>query len=333
MAGLAKILGVSGLLVVVFLVTAIGKGEVFVGDYNIENLLIEIGMLSILGVGVAFVIISGGIDLSIGSVVALVGVLLPMMVTEQQWPFAVSFSAVLLMSAVIGLIHGLLITKLNLQPFVVTLCGLLVYRSIARWIAGNETKGYGEGYQHLKYLVNGRIPLAAGYDLPVVLLFAVVLAIIAGVFLNQTIYGRYLFALGRNEMAARYSGINNDRMKIMAYVICSVMAGLGGVMYSLFVPSASPSGHGEFFELYAIAAAVLGGCSLRGGEGSILGVMIGAALIKVLASAAYYWTGIDDLENGIMGAFFLIAVIGDEFVRRITVQRRRAAEAKRAAES
>ena len=111
----------------------------------------------------------------------------------------------------------------------------------------------------------------------------VALAIVAAIFLNKTIYGRYLLALGRNEQAAHYSGINTDRMVILAYVICSLLAGLGGILFILNDNQGQPSNYGNFYELYAIAAAVLGGCSLRGGEGAILGVVFSAyAVMQVL---------------------------------------------------
>src|SRR5207302_11422671 len=125
--------------------------------------------------------------------------------------------------------------------------------------------------------------LGPNFALPVPCLITIVIAAIAGIFLNKTIYGRYLLALGRNETAARYSGINTDRMVILAYVICSVLAGLGGILFALDVNSVQPSGLGEFFELYAIAAAVLGGCSLRGGGGTILGVVVASAVLRVVS--------------------------------------------------
>jgi ribose transport system permease protein len=152
----------------------------------------------------------------------------------------------------------------------------------------------------------------------VMLLFGV----LAAIFLNRTIYGRYLLALGRNETAARYSGINTDAMKITAYVICSALAGLGGILFSLDLNSIQPSGLGEFYELYAIAAAVLGGCSLRGGEGSILGVIIGTAVMRVLYNAINILHIPTHLEFAIIGAVILSGVIVDELVKRIAAKRR-----------
>jgi len=239
---------------------------------------------------------------------------------------------VLAVSVLIGLGHGLLITKMRLQPFVVTLCGLLLYRGIARYLTNDSTLGFGASFDGLRYLSVGHpfsVPLPTGHVLvPMPFVLMVVIAIFAAILLNQTIYGRYLLALGRNEQAARYSGNNTDRMTIMAYLICSVLAGLGGVLFALDVNSIQPSGLGEFYELYAIAAAVLGGCSLRGGEGTILGVIIGAAVMRVLYNAINILGIPTQLDFAIIGLVILGGVVTDELIKRVVARRR----ASRAAE-
>jgi ribose transport system permease protein len=151
-----------------------------------------------------------------------------------------------------------------------------------------------------------------------------VVAVLAAVFLNRSIYGRYLLALGRNEEAARYSGIDTSRMIVLAYVLSSGLAGLGGLLFVLDVNSAQPVDFGNFYELYAIAAAVLGGCSLRGGEGSIVGVIVGAALMQVLRNMITLVTTHNNIEFAIIGAVILAGVIADELVRRYAVTRRAA---------
>ena len=149
-----------------------------------------------------------------------------------------------------------------------------------------------------------------------------VLAALAAVFLNRTIWGRYLLALGRNEEAAHYSGINTDRMVILAYIICAFTAGIGGVLFALDVNSVQPSSQGNFYELYAIAAAVLGGCSLRGGEGSILGVLCGTAVLRLLYNAINILGIPTQLEFAIIGTVILGGVIVDELIRRLAARRR-----------
>ncbi|HEY1066481.1 MAG TPA: ABC transporter permease, partial [Pirellulales bacterium] len=224
----------------------------------------------------------------------------------------------------IGLAHGLLITKLKLQPFVVTLCGLLIYRGVARWITGDATQGYGNSFDGLRSIVTSKValPFDAGFSVPNPLFVMLGLAIVGAIFLNLTVFGRYLLALGRNEQAARYSGINTDRMTIVAYVICSLCAGLGGVLFSLDLNSIQPSSQGNFFELYAIAAAVLGGCSLRGGEGSMFGVVVGTALIQVLYNATNILGVPTQLEFATIGVVILLGVVLDELARRVSAARR-----------
>ena len=315
-----KILGIFGLLVTICVFTAVMNPD-FLNPYNVQNTVRWTSLYGILSIGVAFVIITGGIDLSIGSVVGLVASLLAWMMTVKGISAAVALPACMLLSLGIGLAHGLLITKLKLQPFVVTLCGLLLYRGAARYLTDDQSLGFGSANEALRYIVTGSIPLGA-YRVPFSCLILLVLATIAAILLNRTLYGRYLFALGRNEEAARYSGINTDRVTLSAYVICSLMAGLGGILFALDVNSVQPASFGEFYELYAIAAAVLGGCSLRGGEGSIVGVIIGAAVMRVLYNAINILGIPTHLEFAIIGAVILAGVIVDEAVKRMVAKRR-----------
>jgi len=312
-----KLLGILGLFIVVFAFTA-WQNPNFVTPYNIQNLLKWTGLFGILGIGVAFVIITGGIDLSIGSVVGLVGCLIPMFIVDDGIPVALALPMVVGISAGIGLIHGLLVTKLKLQPFVVTLCGLLIYRGLARYITDDETMRLPEKYDWLRKISVEKIDIGVTDVLiPVPFLVLLGVMLVGAFFLDGTIWGRYLLALGRNEQAARYSGIKTDRMTILAYVICSTCAGLGGIMFMFDINSVAPSSHGDFFELYAIAAAVLGGCSLRGGEGSIIGVVIGMAVLRLLYNACNMLEIPTQLEFTIIGTVILIGAIIDEVAKRI----------------
>jgi ribose/xylose/arabinose/galactoside ABC-type transport system permease subunit len=173
----------------------------------------------------------------------------------------------------------------------------------------------------LRVVVLERVEPEIGLPAPLVILLVV--GVMASVFLNHTIYGRYLLAMGNNEESARYSGINTQRMTILAYVICAGLAGLGGVLFVLDINSAQPVDFGNFYELYAIAAAVLGGCSLRGGEGTILGVVIGAALMRVLKNMITLVDWMPTyIEYAIIGAVILAGVIVDELVKRAAARRR-----------
>ena len=323
-----KILGIFALLVAVCVVTVLFSDR-FLTAYNLENVIRRTALFGIISIGVAFVIITGGIDLSIGSLICLVGCGLPWLLSVKGLPLPVALAAVLGASLLIGLAHGLLITKLRLQPFVVTLCGLLLYRGLARGLTGDQTQGFGAAHDGLRWLATGKlaVPGLGGFGVPMPCVILLFVAIAAAVFLNHTIYGRYLLALGRNEQAARYSGIDTSHMTVLAYVICSGLAGLGGTLFVLDVNSAQPVDFGNFYELYAVAAAVLGGCSLRGGEGAILGVVIGAALMQVLRNMITL-TGLPThIEFAVIGAVILVGVSADEVVKRLAAKRRAAREA------
>jgi len=316
-----KIQGIFLILVCVIVLTTI-MSDVFWGSYNLENVLRRTALFGIISIGVAFVIITGGIDLSIGSVICLVGCGLPWLLVEQEVSVPVALLAVLGFSLAVGLIHGILVTKVKLQPFVVTLCGLLLYRGITRGFTGDQSQGFGTDFKGIRELATGEIPLF-GFNFPMPCLFLVVVAVLAGVFLNKTIYGRYLLALGNNEEAAKFSGIDVDKMVILAYVICALCSGLGGLLFVLDVNSAQPVDFGNFYELYAIAAAVLGGCSLRGGSGTILGVVIGAALMQVLRNMIVLVDWIPThIEYAIIGAVILAGVVADEMIKRAVAKKR-----------
>lgn len=311
-----KTLGITILLILVCVLTAL-KEPNFLAPYNAGNLVNRISMIAILGLGAALVIITGGIDLSIGSVVGLVGVLLAWLLSVKGWSVPAALAACVVVSLAVGLFHGVLVTRVRLQPFVVTLCGLLLYRGVARSLHGDGTVGFGSSFDSLRWFATGKVPFLGGYALPVPLLILAVVAVLIGVFLNFTVWGRHLLATGRNEEAARYSGVRTTRYILLAYVLCSLLAGLGGVLFALDVNSVQPDNLGSFYELYAIAAAVLGGCSLRGGEGSVLGVIAGAALMRVLTNAVGVLGVKDQWEFAIIGIVILIAVIVDELLRRM----------------
>lgn len=320
-----KILGIFGLLVVICAFTAILNPN-FLSAYNLQNTIRWTALYGIISLGVAYVIIGGGIDLSIGSVVGLTGSLLAWLLVEQGVSVPVALFACVALSVCIGLGHGLLVAKLGLQPFVVTLCGLLFYRGAARFITNDQSLGFGSDYEGLRTLAIGSIPITQNFGIPFPAIILVLVGIVAAVLLRLTVFGRYLLALGRNEEAARYAGIRTDRIVIATYVWCSVLGGLGGILFALDLNSIQPSGLGEFYELYAIAAAVLGGCSLRGGEGSILGVIIGAAVMRVLYNAINILHIPTHLEFSIIGVVILAGVVVDEVIRRVVAKRQSTAQ-------
>ncbi|MEP7269902.1 MAG: ABC transporter permease [Acidobacteriota bacterium] len=304
-----KELGIFILLIILCVIVGIINPRFLVPE-NLQNMARLIGAFGIFSLGLGLVIITGGIELSVGSMMALLGVLLSIMLTEWHLPSALAVVACLAVSTGLSWTHGLLITKMGLQPFIVTLCGLLFYRGLARFISNDETKGFGSagGFDGLRRLVSGNL---LGVPMPFVLL--VVIAAVMWVFLHRSVYGRYLFAVGRNEEAARYSGINTRRIITMAYVICGALTAISAVIIAFYTNSVSPASHGNFYELYGIAAAVLGGCSLRGGEGSVIGIVIGTALLQVLQNLVNLLGIPSSLNFAVMGAVILAGVLADQF--------------------
>ncbi len=421
-----KNLGIFLLLIAIVVVTSMIEGS-FASPANLRAIVRDTGLYGLISIGVAMVIITGGIDLSIGSLVALSGVLLVQIVNVQfvpsdfesrivqtraevvepfegpalrladplpdigpgdqlsfvstagrssvvvrrlvsvegqtfielrdrlqllrpgvsvRWdrlshtnPYLASI-AVLFISAAIGLVHGLLITWGRLQPFVVTLCGLLIYRGFARVLTGDNQIGLLGALADFKGTFTGsvcQIPLPlisrisgaspswseiAWIDFPVSGLILALVAAAAWVFLNRTVWGRHLLATGENERAARYSGVNTSALVVLAYVSCSLLAGLTGILFTLELNSVQPASTGSFYELYAIAAAVLGGCSLRGGRGAVLGVIAGAAVMRCLYKAIVVLGISQEWEMVIIGVALLSAVSLDEVFLRWSARRR-----------
>lgn len=307
-----KELGTFVLLVVLCTVLAILNPS-FLDPTNLQNLARLIGIYGIFSIGLGMVIITGGIDLSVGSVFALLGVVLSMLLVEYQVPSILAVIIVIAMTTILGAFNGFLITKVKMQPFIVTLCGLLFYRGLARFVANDETKGFGAGagFEVLKNLATGSL---FGIPMPFVLLL--VISAVMWVVLHRSVYGRYLFAVGRNETAARYSGINSNLVISSAYILSGFLAGIAGIVLAFYTNSISPSSHGNSYELYGIAAAVLGGCSLRGGSGSIVGILIGTALLQVLQNLVNLLGIPSSLNFAVMGVVILLGVIADQLLQQ-----------------
>jgi len=327
-----RIAGIAVLLAVVMLSTTL-IDTTFIKGYNIMNIMRWTGLFGILSLGEAFPVMTAGIDLSVGSIAGLIGALSANFIRMRGMPIALVLFICLGLAILMGYIHGLLVTKIRMQPFVVTLCGLFIYRGMARFTMQDVTQGYGNAFLGLKFLAHGRIPSAfwpagqaprflADWSLPMPFIIIVIVGIILAVFLNRTVYGRYILALGRNERAARFSGINTDRMTIVAYMISSTCAGLAGILFSLDLNTVQPSTAGNMYELYAIAGCVVGGVSLKGGEGNILGVIIGTAIVRVLYNAINILGIATTLEFGVVGLVILIGVGADEVIKSLTARRR-----------
>jgi ribose transport system permease protein len=313
-----KELGIFVLLIVLCIIVSVINPN-FLLAINLQNLARQIGAFGIFSIGLGLVIMTGGIELSVGSLMALLGVLLSMMLTE--WGFGVAVAVLLCLGIAMALTlgHGLLITRLNMQPFIVTLCGLLFYRGVARFITRDETKGFGtvEGLDFLRFLANGN--LFGMIPMPFVLL--IIISAITWVVLHRSVYGRYLFATGRNPEAARYAGIDTKNIITLTYMISGILTAISGIIFAFYTNSVSPANHGNAYELYGIAAAVLGGCSLRGGEGSVVGILIGTALLQVLRNLVNLLGIPSSLDFAVMGAVILIGVMADQIFTERRIKR------------
>ena len=307
-----KDIAVASLLAILCAIVALTSPQ-FLSVTNLQNVSRLVGTYGIFSIGVGMVIITGGIDLSVGSICALLGVLLSLMLVDWHWPPAAALAVALGLGACLGGVHGLLVTRLRLQPFIVTLCGLLLYRGAARYIARDSTKGFGTGagFEWVRTLVSGYV---GGVPMPFVLLGIVAFA--AWLLLHRSVFGRHLVAVGRNEEAARYAGVRTQAVVAWAYVISGTLTAMSAVIIAFYTNSVSPASHGNFYELYAIAAAVVGGCSLRGGEGSVVGIVMGAALLQVLRNLVNLLDIPGSLDFAVMGAVILVGAVADELVAR-----------------
>jgi ribose transport system permease protein len=254
----------------------------FVGESNVFNTSRQISMLGILAIGSAFVIITGGIDLSVGSMVGLTGVILAKISSNAEGgmgePLWIGIAVAMAIALLIGLAQGLLITRVNLQPFIVTLGGMLTLRGVSQTIV----HGGNVSYSAFRDFANASILKINGDPvLPLLLLILFAVAVVSAYLLHFTVFGRYIYAIGGNRDAAEYSGIPVKNVETLTYVISAGLAGIAGICYASYIQQMDQN-VGVAFELSAIAACVLGGCSLRGGEGAVVGVLIGTALMKVI---------------------------------------------------
>lgn len=306
-----KELGIFILLVVLCAVTSILNPR-FLSATNLSNMANIIGLFGVFSIGLGLIIITGGIDLSVGSMFALSGILLAMALTEWHWPWPLAALLAIGLPMILGWAHGWLITRMKIQPFIITLCGLLIYRGLARFIAGDNTVGFGgaEGFETFRRLATEKF-----FGLPSPFIILIVISIIMWFVLHRSVYGRYLLAVGRNEEAARFSGINTRLVIASSYLIAGLLTGIAGILLAFYTNSISPSNHGNFYELYGIAAAVLGGCSLRGGEGSIIGILIGTALLQVLQNLVNLLGIPSSLNFAVMGTVVLIGVLADQLLQ------------------
>jgi len=298
---------ILGLALVIFIFYVLTPGH-YLSPFNLRVVLGQTVIVAIGAIGMTMIIISGGIDLSVGSNIALTGVIAALTLRAGLAP-ATAVAAGIVLGGFVGLVNGLAITRLRVVPFIATLGMLGVARGTAKWFAGEQTVNVPETW------VNELLVL---FPKPSWLLLApgvwvtIVLAIVAAVGLRNTVFGRRVFALGSNELAARACGIATDRLKIRIYAVAGLLFGLAGVMQMSRLRQGDPT-VAAGTELDVIAAVVIGGGSLNGGEGSIFGSMIGALVMAFLRNGCQQIGWHNYVQEIIIGAIIVIAVAVDRW--------------------
>ena len=318
-----RIAGAAAVLIALVVIVDVASHGAFLQPSNIVRVLRQITYNCILGVGQTFVIITAGIDLSVGSLVALTGVVAALFANSMHLSGFPLIAATLLVAVAVGALAGwvnaLPVVKLNLPPFITTLAmlemalGASFILSHGRPVALQSTDFQNTGIGSFLGSVTAAAHLPS---IPIPVIWMLVVIVAASVLLQRTRFGRYVFAIGGNEEAARLAGINVGRVKTLVYVISGVCAAIVGFLYMALFSSGSPqTGTGDEL-LESIAAVVVGGTSLTGGRGSIVGTFFGALLIGVLYNAMNL-LGVDSyLQKVLLGAVILAAVVLDELRKR-----------------
>ena len=296
-------------LIVLVVFTAVLNPR-FLTAFNLQTLGKQIAIFGILAIGETFVIMSGGgaIDLSPGSMVALTGVMASWLMVHDV-PVSLAIILILGFSILVGAWHGFFVTKLGVPAFIITLGTL----TMARGMAAVITRGWPIVGLPSHFLVIGQGDILR---IPIPVWILLVVALIADFFLRKTVYGKHLRAVGGNEVAARFSGVNVSRVRMIAFMTSGFLAGVAGIIIAARLSQGQP-GVGSMYELYAIASTVIGGTSLTGGEGSVLGAVVGASIISllwnalVLLNVSTYW------HNVVIGLVIVTAVTMDVLRKRM----------------
>jgi len=297
------------LAVVILSVILSAKSTAFFTTANIFSVMRAFSMVAIMAIGETMVILTGGIDLAVGSTMGLSGLVTALLI-QGGHPVGPAVVAGLLTGLAVGLANGLMITSLRLPPFIATLGTMSIGRGLMYWITHGWSVTIPQEQSAFLFLGQGyvgRVPV------PVIVMFALVA--ITGVFLSRTFLGRYIYAVGGNEEAARFSGIRVSLVKILVYMLSGVCCAVAGLILLARMVSAQPMA-GLGIELYVIAAAAIGGTSLMGGEGTVLGSLMGAALMGILQNGMVL-VGIDTYaQQAVVGIVIVLAVMLDQWRKR-----------------
>ena len=290
------------LLLIVVVITILEPS--FMTTTNVLNVLRQVSISALIAFGMTFIILTGGIDLSVGSTLALTGAIAASMLASGMDPVFVML-VTLLLGAVLGMINGVIIAKGKVAPFIATLATMTIYRGLTLvYTDGSPISGLGDS---ITFQMVGK-----GYffGIPVPVLTMLIAFFALWFILHKTTFGRRVYAVGGNENASRLSGINTDRVKIMVYSLTGMLAALSAIILTSRLNSAQPTA-GTSYELDAIAAVVLGGTSLTGGKGWIFGTLVGALIIGVLNNGLNLIGVSSFFQQVVKGVVILIAVLID----------------------
>ena len=274
---------------------------------NIINILQQVTVIAVLALGESLVIFLGRIDISVGSVVALAGIIMGKVIIQAGLPSIVGIIIALALGAACGCFNGVMIAKFRLQPMIATLAMMSMARGAALTIAdGNTITGYSNGF---RWISVGTIP---GTSIPVQILFMILLYIVFWYIMKYRKFGRYIYSVGGNEEATRLSGIDTDKVIIAGYALCGLMAGLASYILVAKLNSAQSTA-GLDYEMDAIASSVIGGASLLGGSGNLWGTFVGAIIMIVIRNGLNLMNVSSNLQKLVLGIVILIAVLADSF--------------------
>ena len=277
----------------------------FLSVANWTIIITQVSINALLAFGITFVIITGGIDLSVGSIVAVTGVVAASLAQNGNYPLIIVIAGGLVAGLAFGLFNGFLVTKSKIAPFIVTLGTMTIGRGLALILSnGRPVSNLSDSFNAIG---NGKF---MGLPIPIIILLVVFF--ICSITLRKTVFGRYVYAVGGNEQAAWASGINVSKIKLAAYAICGALSGLAGILLAARISTGQPNS-GMGFELDAIAAVVIGGTSTTGGRGTMIGTLIGVLLIGVINNGLDLMNVTSYYQQVIMGLIIIGAVLMDSW--------------------